>query len=63
MKVIVQEDHAIPNVAMYFFCKIGSRNLGNASKIRDSVKKYAPSIKEVSIKIPDLASSYLNRLR
>src|SRR5579872_4464286 len=26
MKVIVQEDHAIPNVAMYFFYKIGSRN-------------------------------------
>jgi zinc protease len=26
MKVIVQEDHNIPNVAMYFFYKIGSRN-------------------------------------
>src|SRR5215472_3278940 len=26
MKVIVQEDHAIPNVAMCFFYKIGSRN-------------------------------------
>jgi len=26
MKVIVQEDHAIPNVAMYFFYKVGSRN-------------------------------------
>jgi zinc protease len=26
MKVIVQEDHAIPNVALYFFYKIGSRN-------------------------------------
>ncbi|MBZ5582904.1 MAG: insulinase family protein [Acidobacteriia bacterium] len=26
MKVIVQEDHGIPNVAMYFFFKIGSRN-------------------------------------
>src|SRR5579872_66150 len=26
MKMIVQEDHAIPNVAMYFFFKIGSRN-------------------------------------
>jgi zinc protease len=26
MKVIVQEDHAIPNVAMYFFFKVGSRN-------------------------------------
>ncbi|HKD06130.1 MAG TPA: pitrilysin family protein [Bryobacteraceae bacterium] len=26
--------------------------LGNASKIRDSVKKYAPSVKEVSIKDP-----------
>jgi zinc protease len=26
MKVIVQEDHAIPNVAMYFFYRIGSRN-------------------------------------
>ena len=26
MKVIVQEDHGIPNVAMYFFYKIGSRN-------------------------------------
>jgi zinc protease len=26
MKVIVQEDHAVPNVAMYFFYKVGSRN-------------------------------------
>src|SRR5215510_11128550 len=26
MKVIVQEDHAIPNVAMYFFFRVGSRN-------------------------------------
>ncbi len=26
MKVIVEEDHNIPNVAMYFFYKIGSRN-------------------------------------
>src|SRR5450756_2377805 len=26
LKVIVQEDHAIPNVAMYFFYRIGSRN-------------------------------------
>ncbi len=26
MKVLIQEDHAIPNVAMYFFYKIGSRN-------------------------------------
>jgi zinc protease len=26
MKVIVQEDHGIPNVAMYFFYKVGSRN-------------------------------------
>jgi zinc protease len=26
MKVLVQEDHNIPNVAMYFFYKIGSRN-------------------------------------
>jgi zinc protease len=26
MKVIVQEDHNIPNVAMYFFYKIGGRN-------------------------------------
>src|SRR5258708_3097532 len=26
--------------------------LGNASKIRDSVKKYAPTIKEVSVKEP-----------
>jgi zinc protease len=26
MKVVVQEDHGIPNVAMYFFYRIGSRN-------------------------------------
>src|SRR5579862_8997272 len=26
MKVIVQEDHGVPNVAMYFFYKVGSRN-------------------------------------
>src|SRR4030088_1797420 len=26
MKVLVQEDHNIPNVAMYLFYKIGSRN-------------------------------------
>ena len=26
MKVIVQEDHGIPNVAMYFFYRVGSRN-------------------------------------
>jgi zinc protease len=26
MKMIVQEDHSIPNVAMYFFFRIGSRN-------------------------------------
>ncbi|MDZ4802884.1 MAG: pitrilysin family protein [Bryobacteraceae bacterium] len=26
MKVIVEEDHDIPNVAMYFFYKVGSRN-------------------------------------
>lgn len=26
MKVIVQEDHGIPNVALYFFYRVGSRN-------------------------------------
>src|SRR5579864_8821138 len=26
MKILVQEDHNIPNVAMYLFYKIGSRN-------------------------------------
>ena len=26
MKILVQEDHAIPNVAMYFFFRVGSRN-------------------------------------
>ena len=26
MKVLVQEDHNVPNVAMYFFYRIGSRN-------------------------------------
>ena len=26
MKVLIQEDHNIPNVAMYFFFEIGSRN-------------------------------------
>jgi zinc protease len=26
MKIVVQEDHSIPNVAMYFFYRIGSRN-------------------------------------
>src|SRR5208283_3805344 len=26
MKVLIQEDHNIPNVAMYFFFRIGSRN-------------------------------------
>jgi zinc protease len=26
MKVLVQEDHSIPNVAMYFFYRVGSRN-------------------------------------
>src|SRR6266853_6722083 len=26
MKILVQEDHNIPNVALYFFYKIGSRN-------------------------------------
>jgi zinc protease len=26
MKILIQEDHAIPNVAMYFFYRIGSRN-------------------------------------
>lgn len=26
MKIIVQEDHSIPNVAVYFFYRIGSRN-------------------------------------
>jgi zinc protease len=26
LKVIVQEDHSIPNVAMYFFYRVGSRN-------------------------------------
>ena len=26
MKILVQEDHNIPNVAMYFFFKVGSRN-------------------------------------
>ena len=26
MKVVIQKDHNIPNVAMYFFYKIGSRN-------------------------------------
>src|SRR6187397_2786020 len=26
MKIIVQEDHSIPNVALYIFYKIGSRN-------------------------------------
>ena len=26
MKVLIQEDHAIPSVALYFFYKVGSRN-------------------------------------
>src|SRR5438552_12854973 len=26
MKLIVQEDHAIPNVALYFFYRVGARN-------------------------------------
>src|SRR5678816_3270872 len=26
MKILVQEDHAIPSVAMYFFYRVGSRN-------------------------------------
>src|SRR5271170_4449724 len=26
MKILIQEDHSIPNVAMYFFYRIGSRN-------------------------------------
>lgn len=26
MKILVQEDHSIPNVALYFFFKVGSRN-------------------------------------
>src|SRR5579863_9739364 len=26
LKVIVQEDHSIPNVALYFFYRVGSRN-------------------------------------
>src|SRR5690349_17504271 len=26
LKILVQEDHNIPNVAMYFFYKIGARN-------------------------------------
>ena len=26
MKVLIQEDHNIPNVALYFFFRIGSRN-------------------------------------
>src|ERR1700682_4602756 len=26
MKILVQEDHNIPNVALYFFYKIGARN-------------------------------------
>ena len=26
MKLIIEEDHDIPNVAMYFFYKMGSRN-------------------------------------
>src|ERR1035438_4241289 len=26
MKILIQEDHNIPNVAMYFFFRIGSRN-------------------------------------
>jgi zinc protease len=26
MKILIQEDHGIPNVAMYFFYRIGSRN-------------------------------------
>ena len=26
MKILVQEDHTIPNVAMYTFYRIGSRN-------------------------------------
>src|SRR5437763_6606319 len=26
MKVLIEEDHNIPNVAMYFFYRIGSRN-------------------------------------
>jgi zinc protease len=26
MKILIQEDHNIPNVAMYFFYKVGSRN-------------------------------------
>ena len=26
MKILVHEDHDVPNVALYFFYKIGSRN-------------------------------------
>jgi zinc protease len=51
MKVIIQEDHNIPNVAMYFFYRIGSRNEGPGTTgishffehmMFNGAKKYGP---------------------
>src|SRR3954470_12103383 len=51
MKLIVQEDHGIPNVAMYFFYRIGSRNEGPGTTgishffehmMFNGAKKYGP---------------------
>src|SRR6266567_194963 len=51
MKVLIDEDHNIPNVALYFFYKIGSRNEGPGTTgishffehmMFNGAKKYGP---------------------
>src|SRR5438309_8353774 len=53
MKILVHEDHAIPNVAMYIFYRIGSRNEGPATTglshffehmMFNGAKKYGPKM-------------------
>ena len=51
MKILIQEDRNIPNVAMYFFYRIGSRNEGPGTTgishffehmMFNGAKKYGP---------------------
>src|SRR5437899_11103636 len=51
MKILVQEDHSIPNVALYIFYRIGSRNEGPGTTglshffehmMFNGAKKYGP---------------------
>jgi zinc protease len=71
MKIIVEEDHDIPNVAMYFFFKVGSRNEGPGTTgishffehmMFNGAKKYGPKQFDIEMeKAGGRNNAYTNR--